>query len=84
MRESLPPWHAPQGGDDPLAGHVEPERARKRRHLRLADDQVDTTRAFDGKADAYGRNRFDYSPRAIDAIVAIAGLDKIPDCQVGA
>jgi hypothetical protein len=44
----------------------------------------DTTRAFDGKADAYGRNRFDYSPRAIDAIVAIAGLDTIPDCQVGA
>jgi SAM-dependent methyltransferase len=36
----------------------------------------DTTRAFDGKADAYGRNRFDYSPQAIDAIVAIAGLDK--------
>ena len=47
----------------------------------------DTTRAFDGKADAYGRNRFDYSPRATDAIVAIAGLDKtsaIADLGAGA
>ncbi len=36
--------------------------------------RADATRAFDGKADAYGRNRFDYAPEAIDAIVHIAGL----------
>jgi non-ribosomal peptide synthetase component F/precorrin-6B methylase 2/acyl carrier protein len=39
-------------------------------------DQTDPTRAFDGKAEAYARNRLDYSPRAIEAIVAIAGLGK--------
>jgi SAM-dependent methyltransferase len=36
--------------------------------------RAEATRAFDGKADVYARNRFDYAPRAIDAIVAIAGL----------
>ncbi|HEX4884023.1 MAG TPA: AMP-binding protein, partial [Casimicrobiaceae bacterium] len=32
--------------------------------------------AFDGRADDYARHRFDYAPEAIDAIVAIAGLDR--------
>jgi acyl-coenzyme A synthetase/AMP-(fatty) acid ligase/SAM-dependent methyltransferase/acyl carrier protein len=36
----------------------------------------EATRAFDGKAAAYARHRRDYSPVAIDAIIAIAGLGK--------
>jgi SAM-dependent methyltransferase len=36
----------------------------------------DTTHAFDGKAEVYAQYRPDYAPRAIAAIVAIAGLDK--------
>ena len=36
----------------------------------------DTTHAFDGKAEAYARHRLDYSPVAIEAITAIAGLGK--------
>lgn len=39
-------------------------------------DQTDTTHAFDGKAEAYARNRRDYAPQAIEAILAIAGLNK--------
>ena len=41
-----------------------------------AMDQTDTTHAFDGKAEAYARNRRDYSPQAIAAIIAVAGLSK--------
>jgi SAM-dependent methyltransferase len=39
-------------------------------------DQPDTTHAFDGKAEWYARNRLDYSPLAIEAIIAVAGLGK--------
>jgi len=39
-------------------------------------DQTDTTRAFDGKAETYARNRMAYSPWAIEAIVTVAGLSK--------
>lgn len=37
-------------------------------------DQTDTTHTFDGKAETYARNRLDYSPQAIEAIVNAAGL----------
>jgi len=37
-------------------------------------NQPDTTRTFDGKAETYARNRLDFSPQAIEAIVAAAGL----------
>jgi SAM-dependent methyltransferase len=39
-------------------------------------DQPDTTHAFDGKAERYARNRLDYSPLAIEAIIAVTGLGK--------
>jgi SAM-dependent methyltransferase len=39
-------------------------------------DPPDTTHTFDGKAERYARNRLDYSPSAIDAIIALAGLGK--------
>ncbi len=39
-------------------------------------NQPDTTHAFDGKAEAYARHRRDYSPVAIEAIIAVAGLGK--------
>ena len=38
--------------------------------------EFDTTHAFDGKAEAYAHHRLDYSPVAIEAILAIAGLGK--------
>ena len=37
-------------------------------------NEPDTTHAFDGKAEAYARHRLDYSPVAVEAITAIAGL----------
>ena len=37
-------------------------------------EPTDTLHAFDGKAEAYARNRRDYSPQAIEAVMAIAGL----------
>ena len=39
-------------------------------------NEPDTTHAFDGKAEAYARHRLDYSPVAIEAITAIAGLGR--------
>lgn len=39
-------------------------------------NRTSTEHAFDGKAEVYARYRPDYAPQAIDAILAIAGLNK--------